>query len=474
MNNNKRTKIARVIALLIVAIMVVSSLSYIVFAEEEESYVNDQLDFLKKLIVYVEQEYVEELDEEEIINNIYKGFFESLDPYSVYFPTRDSLDDFVDTVSGEYSGVGIVLTEKNNQCVILSAMPNGPAKAAGILPDDVIWEIDGQDVSQRTTTEIANQLRGEEGTKVTLGVKRNHSNDIIRFELTRKKIQILSVNYEVLENDIGYIQVTSFDNDTGKEFEKALTNLRSQGIKSLILDLRDNGGGYVAEAVKVADMIVPEGPIMFYENKGQFIESEHSDSPQIDIPVAVLANRGSASASEIVIGAIQDTKSGTIIGTRTYGKGSAQTTTNLLNGGGMKITIAHFLTPNKNVIHEVGITPDIIVENGLADAAALDKVGPLAAMLEEKKPSLGDTGLNVYGAQQRLALLGYEDHKITGILDEDTFQAIMAYQASRGLFPYGTLDFTTRNALETETLLLLNNSGLEDLQLKKAIEVLKR
>lgn len=477
MKNKKR--IAQILAFIMAFIMIFFSfLSFMSFAETVEekdiTYVDEQLDFLKKLVKYVDEQYAEDIDYEKIVDEVYSGFFEALDPYSTYFTRDGEYDEFVEAVSGEYSGIGVVITTKDNQCVIISAMAEGPSYEAGIKSGDVIVKVDDVDVTESTSEYVVNLLRGEPGTKVKVGIKRQGYAENLQFEITRETIKLSSVSHEVKENNIGYIRILSFDSNTGDEFKEALEKLREENITSLIIDLRDNGGGYINTALEVAETLIPEGPIMHFETKGEITNTYESETPQIDIPVVVLVNGGTASASEIVTGAIQDSNTGTIVGTQTFGKGSAQSSTNLKNGGGMKLTVAHFLTPNKNVIHQKGITPDIIIENKAnPDLEALVKEAKeFAPMIESEKPTLNDQGLNVYGAQQRLAFLGYDKVQATGILDEGTFEAIKHFQSANDIFPYGALDHTTRDLLNTEVVDYLTNMD-SDTQLEKAIEILK-
>lgn len=454
--------------------MVFSSVSNLSFAQEESTYVDDQLDFMKKLINYIKANYVEEINDEEIIKGAYNGLFEALDDYSIYFPQEEDYDNFVESVSGEYSGIGITVTTKDNQCMVISTMYDSPAYKAGILPEDVIVEVNGEDVSASPSEYVVNLLRGEAGTKVVVGVQRKGFPGIKRFNLNRQIIKIQSVSYEIKENNIGYIRIISFDSNTGDEFKEALSKLKAQNAKALIIDLRNNGGGYINTALEVAEQIVPEGPVFHFETKGEITDTFYSETPQIDMPVAVLINKGSASASELLAGAIQDTKSGTIIGTTSFGKGSAQQSLNLKNGSGMKLTVAHFLTPNENIIHGKGITPDIIIQNKISEEyeALLKEVEGFAPMIETVKPGLNDKGLNVFGAQQRLKFLGYEGIELSGIMDESTFKAIKHFQKSKGLSSYGTLDYTTRDYLKSEVITFIEKQST-DAQLEKAMEILK-
>ncbi len=472
----KRPAAKKTIVLLISVMMVFSSVLFPAFGaeDEKETYLNEQMDFMKRLILYIEANYSDEVDYEKLVNGAFKGLFEALDPYSTYFPEKKSLDNFVESVSGEYNGIGVIIEAKNNQCTIVSPIFDSPAYKAGILSKDVVVEVDGQDVTALTTESIVNLLRGKPGTKVTVGIKREGKKDILRFEIIRETIKMSSVNHEMKENKIGYIRILSFDSNTGDEFKAALKELRQEDAKALIIDLRDNGGGYINTALEVAEQIVPEGPMMHFEKQGEITDTYYSETPQIDLPVAVLVNGGTASASEILAGAVQDTDSGIIIGTKTFGKGSAQQSTNLTNGSGMKLTVAHFLTPDKNRIHGTGITPDIMMQNNNSQEleSLLDKIQLFAPMIEDEKPDLNDTGLNVYGAQQRLKLMGY-DVETTGIMDEMTYSAIKHFQSAQGLYPYGILDYSTKESLNREITEYFENLK-EDAQLEKAIETLTK
>lgn len=475
MINKKKT--TKVFALFIVVLMIFFSFPYLAFAEagqeKDTTYLEEQMDFMSRLIQFIEANYSDDITYEELINSAYEGLFDALDPYSTYFPS-DDYDNFVETVSGEYSGVGIVVTTKDDQCVVVSAITGSPAYKAGIQSEDVIVEVNDQNVSQLSTESIVNLLRGEAGTKIVVGIQRQQKDEILRFEITRQTIELASVNYEMKENNIGYIKILTFDKDTNEEFKKALETLRDENAEALIIDLRDNPGGYIDTALGIAEDIVPEGPMMYFEKQGEIAETYSSETPQIDLPIAVLVNGGTASASEILAGAIQDTGAGTLIGTKTFGKGSAQQSLNLKNGGGMKLTVAHFLTPNKHKIHGIGITPDIILDIKKTDAdEIINEVNQFAPMSEDEKPGLKDQGLNVYGAQQRLKFLGYTDIEVTGTLDENTFNAIKHYQKSHDLYDYGILDHTTQDLLNTEIIQYIENINT-DQQLEKAMEILSK
>lgn len=479
-------RIFRILAVLIVMALILSSFSFIAFGAEAsttssaaintetDTYIDNQLSFMKKLIKYVDKNYVDDVTYEQLINGAYKGMFEALDPYSYYFVDTNNYDGFIQTVDGEYGGVGIAF-DSANFCKVVSTMKDSPAEKAGIKTNDVVVSVDGKDITSETIDKVLDMIKGEAGTSVTLGIKREGQAEILTFNLKREIIKISSVSSEMKTPTIGYIKISSFDKDTNLEFKNAFDDLKKAGAKSLIVDLRDNPGGLVTSALATTEQIVPKGPLMHFSKKGQITDTFYSDTKGAQMPVAVLVNGGSASASEIMTGAIKDSKSGTIIGTTTYGKGCAQTSVNLKNGGGMKLTVQYFLTPSGTKIHQVGITPDIVVENKTdADVeSAKTKVRGFAPMIEDKKPKFNDKGLNVYGAQQRLDFLGYKNITISGVLDINTWKAIMNFQSSQKLAPYGVLDKTTRDRLDKAVSDYV--SKLEkgkDMQLEKAVEVL--
>ena len=470
-----KRKHARIIALVIAVVMVFFTLASatMVFAAtvDDENYLKEDVELLRKLMIYVEKNYVTEVDGKTLINGAYKGVYDALDPYSNFFEENEDYDNFVESVSGEYVGIGVVISAKNGKTVVISPMPGSPAFEQGMKAEDVIAEIDGVDVRTYSTEMIANLLRGIEGTDVNVGVERPGTAGVLTFTITRATIKVESIITEVKENNIGYIRITSFDSDTGEEFKTKIAELRTQNITSLIVDLRNNGGGYISTAVDVAEQLIPIGPVVHLEEQGEITKTYYSKTAEIDILVVVLINEGSASASEILAGAIQDTKTGILIGTQSFGKGSAQESLNLKGVGGMKLTIAHFLSPDKNIIHEVGLTPNIIVENGQGEEvqALIKEVNSFAPMVDETKPTFNDVGLNVYGAQQRLNFLGYENIEATGTYDIKTYEAVLHFQAANSLYAYGTMDYTTKDKLKEQVIYKINNIN-KDLQLQKAIE----
>ena len=485
MRTNKLVKrIAAVIAIVLAITMIVTSFGWVfasdrntayAMTEEDGRYSTEQLAFMQKLMDYLQKNYKDKIEIQDLVEGAYTGMFDALeDPYSVFYLDDTARDSFVTSVNGEFGGIGVSLEMTGGKPVVVAPMAGFPAEAAGVLSGDVILKIDGTNLSGKTLNQIASMLRGEAGTQVTMTVQRN--GQTLTFRMTREVIQVASVHYKMLESSIGYIQLTQFDEDSNEEFHAAVAALQANGAKSYIVDIRNNSGGYVNVAAQIAEQFMPAGPIVHFIRQGETLDTLYaSGTNRIQAPVVLLVNGGSASAAEILAGAWQDSKTATVVGTATYGKGVAQQVLNLKNGYSMKLSMYYFVTPNRHTIDKIGIQPDVVIANPIGGNAELqEKYSSFVPMKETTKPKLGDTGLNVYGAQQRLAMLGYPV-TVTGTVDEATKTAIVQFQAASGLYPYGTLDYTTRDALEQATAAYVNDSGeLEDLQLAKAVSLLKK
>lgn len=307
----------------------------------------------------IDKYYLGEKDEQKLIESTIKGYVEGLgDPYSEYI-TAEEMEEYKTQLLGNYVGIGIYMIENEEQNLIqvLSPILESPAAEAGILPGDLIKTIDGVDYTADDMTVAANKIKGEEGTKVKLVIIRD--NKEMKFELTRRKVLTNPIIESVLEENIGYLQVSSFDQGTGKEFKEKFEDLKKKGIKGLVIDLRNNGGGIVSEALEIADCITEKGDTLLItvnkDNKEEISKSENS--PIINMPVVVLTNENTASASEILAGALKDLNKATIIGEKTFGKGVIQQILTLTNGSGLKLTIEEYFTPKRNKINKVGIEP---------------------------------------------------------------------------------------------------------------------
>ena len=262
--------------------------------------------------------------------------------------------------TGNFVGIGIYMVKdtESNKVMVLSPIKGSPAEKAGILPGDLIISVDGVQYSADEMSVAATKIKGEEGSKVKVEILRGK--ETLNFELIRENIKVNPVEGKVLQNNIGYIKFSSFDENTSDEFKAKYEELEKQGIKSLIIDLRNNGGGIVSEALKIADYILDKDKVILYEvdkNQNEKIEKSKND-PIINMPIVVLSNNNTASSSEILAGALKDYGKAKIIGTKTYGKGVIQQLMTLPDGSGLKITAEEYLTPNRTKINKIGIEPD--------------------------------------------------------------------------------------------------------------------
>ena len=329
-------------------------------AKESEEIV-ETLDQYRRII---DKYYLGDIDEEKLKEGAISGYIEGLgDEYTEYISKEDMADYMADTM-GNFVGVGIYMVQdtETNRIMVLSPIKGGPAEKAGLQPGDYIISVDGVEYSGEQMTEASNNIKGEEGTTVKIEILRG--NETLNFELTRENIKVNPVEGEVLEDDIGYITFSSFDEGTADEFKSKFEELKGQGITSLIIDLRNNGGGIVDEALNIANYILDKDSVILYEvNKSNEEEVEKTtDDPIINMPIVVLTNGNTASSSEILAGALKDHGKATIVGTKTYGKGVIQQIITLSDGSGLKITSEKYLTPNRTEINKVGIEPDEEVE----------------------------------------------------------------------------------------------------------------
>ena len=312
----------------------------------------------------IDQKFLGEIDEQKILNETIKGYIKGLnDPYTEYM-TKEEMEEFSQDVMGNFTGIGIYLTKdvEKNAVIVISPIKDTPAHKAGILPGDIITKVDGVSYTGEELTEASNKIKGEIGTSVKLEILRDGKT--MEFEVTREHIKINHVESKVLENNIGYIEFNSFDEGCSKEFKEKLEELKGKNITALVIDIRNNGGGLVTEALDIADFIVEKDATLLIttDKKGKEEITIAKNDPMINMPVVLLTNSSSASASEILAGALKDNGKATIVGEKTYGKGVIQELLTLTDGSGLKITTNEYFTPNRNKINKVGITPDIEVK----------------------------------------------------------------------------------------------------------------
>lgn len=322
----------------------------------------EKLEVLEQL---VDKMYFGDVDQEELRSGIYEGYISGLDdPYSVYYDEK-ATEEMMETTSGEYDGIGAVMSQNLETGVItVSQVYEGsPAEKAGIRAEDILYKVDGEEVTDRELNEVVTDIKGEKGTKVTLTLLRGEKREEIETVAVRETLEYRTVSSEMMDDGIGYIQITEFDGVTYDQYTEAYAELEDQGMQGLIVDLRGNPGGNLDTVCDILDTILPEGLIVYTEDKeGTRDEKVSDEEHQIDIPMAVLVNGYSASASEIFSGAVQDYGLGKIVGTQTYGKGVVQQIFDLKDGTSVKLTISEYFTPKGRSIDGEGITPDVEVE----------------------------------------------------------------------------------------------------------------
>lgn len=323
---------------------------------------SDVEDKLNALDIVLDNFYFDDVDTDKAAENIYKAYLNSFgDVYTTYY-TPEEYKAIMESVTGKFFGIGAVCQKaENGSILVVDSYEDSPADKAGIKSGDYITKVDGKDITSMNLNAAVALIKGEKGTYVELEVV--SGNEVKNVKVKRDEIKIKTVEYELLEGNMGYIYVTEFDSVTLKQFNDALDDLKSQGMESLIIDVRSNPGGELDTVVKMLDSILPDGLIVYTQDKqGNQKRYEGDDGRELDIPLAVLVNGASASASEIFAGAIQDYDKGVLIGTQTFGKGIVQTIKLLPDGSAVKFTIAKYFTPDGQDIHGNGLTPDIVVE----------------------------------------------------------------------------------------------------------------
>lgn len=316
----------------------------------------------------IDQEYIGEIDENDLIEGAIKGYVSGLnDEYTEYL-TVDEMSSFTEDIEGEFVGIGVYITKdtENNTILVYGTIPDSPAQVAGLKTGDIITSVDGVECNGDDYDTITNNIKGVEGTKVTIGILRD--GEELSFEIERKTVEVKHVTSQKLENNIGYIYISSFEGDVSSQFEEAYNDLANQGITSLIIDIRNNGGGIVDESLDIAEMMTDKGQTLLIESdkNGEEEVIKAEEDKTITMPIVLLVNEYSASASEILAGILKENvENATLIGNTTYGKGVIQTLYPLTDGSGIKITTNEYFTPNHNTINKIGVEPDIKVDDYL-------------------------------------------------------------------------------------------------------------
>ena len=321
----------------------------------------DTIDKLNELEGYIDTYYLGDYTKEDLQNSLYHGLFNGLnDPYSVYY-SPEEMEAFQTSESGVYEGIGAYISfdKEYNYCKIVKPMPGSPAEEAGLQADDIIVEVDGKDMMGVQSSEIVTYIKGPHGTTVDLKIFREGETDYLDFTVERRAIEAPVVTLEVTEDNMAYITISEFNDVSADQFKEKLEEAKEDGMDSLVIDLRDNPGGSLQQVVEIANYILPKGNVVYtMDRDGSKKEYKCDGKHELDVPLVVLVNGNSASASEILAGAIKDYEKGTILGTTTFGKGIVQRVFPLNDGSAFKLTISHYYTPNGNDIHQVGVEPD--------------------------------------------------------------------------------------------------------------------
>lgn len=357
--------------------------------EKQQSRYKEILNKLSEIDKVIDKYYMDDasIDPEMMREGVYKGYVYGLEePYTTYY-TAEEYKQLIAQSEGVYSGIGVTVTQdmQTGQLVIVEITKGGPSENIGLMAGDVISKVDGESVEGQSMNEVVAKIQGEEGTEVIVTVFRPSTETWIEKTIVRQTLDDVTVTYELLQDDIGYIRLSGFEQVTVKQFKEAVDTLLSQGMKGLVVDVRGNPGGNMDSVCPILDAILPEGLLVYTEDKNGHREEEYANNEEIlDLPMAVLTNGGSASASEIFAAALQDYEWAEIVGTQTYGKGIVQYIIPFADGSAIKLTSAKYFTPNGQCIHGIGVTPDIKVEND--DDASEDE--QLLAAVEAVKKQL--------------------------------------------------------------------------------------
>ncbi|WP_397429087.1 S41 family peptidase [Peribacillus simplex] len=414
----------------------------------------------------IKDNYYEEVDEEKLVDGAINGMIKSLDdPYSAYMDKKEA-SSFHESISSSFEGIGAEIQEQDGKIMVVSPIKGSPAEKSGVKPNDIILSVDGKSVEGLSSSEAVLKIRGEKGTKVDLSISRAGESEPIELTIKRDTIPIETVYAEMLDDGVAKIQVTSFSEHTVQELKTALEEMSKKDMKGLVLDLRGNPGGLLDQAIEMASLFIPNGKVVLQvedrSGKKEVYKSENDG--ELKIPVVVLIDDGSASASEIVAAAVSESADIPLIGVKSFGKGTVQTATKpFKDGSNFKYTAAKWLTPEGNWIHKKGIKPDINVK--LPDYASLPYISP------DKELKASDSSSEVKAAEEMLKEAGHDPGKIDGFFDEATTNAVIAFQKEQKIKETGTIkDDTTVKLMQVIREKILKN----DTQVKKAVEVLKK
>lgn len=394
-------------------------------------------EFSKLYLAYdkLEEEYYKEVNEEAVINGAINGMIDALeDPYSDYM-NQDEASQFNENISSSFQGIGAEIQERDGVINIVSPIKNSPAEKAGLMPNDKVMAVDGKDIKGYSASEAVLLIRGSKGTEVTLSIQRG-TNALMEVTIVRDDIPIETVYAEMLDDQVAHIIISSFSTNTYDELLTAIEAMEKAGMKALVLDVRQNPGGLLSSAIDISNLFVEAGEnllqIEVQDNKEVTVATPGT---RVDVPVTVIIDEGSASASEILAGALSESANVPLVGTNSFGKGTVQTVNDLPDGSNIKITTAKWLTPNGNWIHDTGILPDHVVEY-----PAYAMLPPLDTTVTLKTNQSSEA---VQTAEEMLQAVGYDVGVVDGNFDDQMNAAVKKFQSDNKLAVSGDIDGET-------------------------------
>lgn len=441
----------------------------------------DKFQLINQVAIYAEQNYKFGVTSEQLknraleyilengdtdVDNVLAAMLGSLDDYTRYF-TKEEYEAFTGALTASLCGIGVVVRKVKSGAAVIEVLEHSPAEKAGIKQFDIITSVDGNDVSGKTISEISEIIQGEEATVVKVGVKREGEENNLFFNIVRANVEESPISWKKLDDETAYISFTSLTLNSDVFMKEALEEIDKEGIKKIVLDLRDNGGGYLDATVNICSMFVPEGVVGYIDYKDpEKLETFYSDNKNPKYKLAVLINGNTASGAELLSGTVQDTGVGKLFGEQSFGKGTVQTTAQMRNGGAIKLTIGKYYTAKKQDVAKNHINPDVEVQNSYVKVNE-EKLEPVDFDNEIKA---GSSGKNVLAIEQRLVILGFME-EADEIADEGTMKAVALMKSAYGADPTvkADIDFLSYlNSVDYSELYTTN-----DRQLKAAWDYLK-
>lgn len=398
-------------------------------------------------------------DNPELMGTALKGVYGNLDEHSTYF-TEEEFDMFIENLSGEFCGIGVTIMEFEEGLLVTEVHKNSPADKAGIRQGDVIVSADDINIRGMAIELAKSYIVGLKGTAVKIGIVRDGVP--VFFDIVRDVVTVEPGFYQLLEGNIGYIQLSGFDDHSDEFIEKAMASLKD--AKNIILDLRYNPGGSLEVLRLVAGHTLPKGPVLHLQYRDDESQSIENDKDGLTKKFVVLVNNGTASAAEAFSAAVQDYDAGVVVGEQTYGKGTMQIVNGFITGGGYKLTVAEYLSPDKRIINDIGVEPDYKVSPRVVKYSDIY----FTPVTFERVLKVGDEGEDVLAMEERLNAMGLSVGIPDKVFDDDTFYAVKKYQEIAGLYPYGVLDITTQLSIHSY---LQNKEIVIDEALNTAIEL---